>query len=268
MQPASLHFVAGTRPEHPAAPSARRPAPLHAVRPTTGSPTRPRPAQPAPAKQPASTLSRLMAEQRTASTIVQLPRREVVYGCFGLPDNDRSVYFVERGFVKVVATSRDGKECLLGIFTAGDIVGELCLGDECRSESVVTMTPAVLRRMSSSRLMSSLDKEDVREEFIRYMANRMLEQQRLITDLVTADSEYRLAAILMHLAHKIGHQRGELLLINARITQEELSAMVGTTRSRIGLFLRRFVESGAVLRGRRGMLAVHEERMEEFMNAS
>jgi CRP/FNR family transcriptional regulator, cyclic AMP receptor protein len=210
-------------------------------------------------------LDRLLAVQRGRSRTIRLPRGEVVYDCYGFPDREPSVYFVEQGFVKVIATSSDGKECLLDIFTIGDIIGDFGLFGQIRSETVVTMTASRLRRMSTSLLMSSLDDEGFRGEFIRYLGSRIVQQQRLITDFVTTDSEYRLAATLLHLAQKIGQQEDSLSLINVRITHEELSAMVGTTRSRIGLFLRRFVERGAVLRRRGGLLAVHVDRMTDLM---
>jgi CRP/FNR family cyclic AMP-dependent transcriptional regulator len=213
------------------------------------------------------TLRLLMATQSTLSPVIRLGRGETAYGSYGLDDSEPGVYFIEQGFVKVVAYSREGKECLLGIFTVGDIVGDLGLRSECRSESAVTMTAARLRRMSGARLTATLQSNDLWKEFIRYLADRVYQQQRLIADFVTADSEYRLAAVLMHLANRIGQPNGPLSVLNVRITHEELSAMVGTTRSRVGLFLHRFVQFGAVLRRRDGALTVHLELMEKLMDA-
>ena len=186
----------------------------------------------------------------------------MVYGCYGDNDGNSSIYLVEKGYVKVATPTRDGKECLLGIFSAGDIVGELCLSRVNRCESLTTMTPAVLRRIPKLRLMALLDHSGAREEFVRYLAQRLLEQQLLITHFVTVDSEHRFAAILLHLARKFGRQDGRMLVINARITQEEFAAMVGTTRSRIGVFLKRFIQGGGVRRGSRGVLMVDEARLE------
>jgi len=206
-------------------------------------------------------LRRIIASEDSGAARLRLPRREVVYGCYGA-DGDSSIYLVEKGYVKVVTPSRDGKECLLGIFTAGDIVGELCFSPADRCESLTTMTPAVLWRIPKLRLMELLDNAGVREEFVGYLAHRLLEQQQLITHFVTVDSERRLAAVLLHLARKMGWRDGSLLVINARITQEEFAAMVGTTRSRVGVFLSRFIKSGAVYRGPGGVLGVHESRLE------
>ncbi|HEX8092187.1 Crp/Fnr family transcriptional regulator [Jatrophihabitans sp.] len=209
-------------------------------------------------------LLRLMSDI-PGSTVVTLDRKQIVYGCL---DRASGVYLVERGHVKVVAPSREGRECLLGIYSTGDLVGELCLNGETRGETVTTMTKAVLRRFSRARLMSALDDASVREEFVRYLVHRLVEQQQMITHFVTADSEYRLAAVLLHVTRKMGRRSGPLLILDARITQEELSGMVGTTRSRVGLFLKHFIDSGMVLRSQDGVLAVHEQRLEAFMAMS
>jgi hypothetical protein len=88
----------------------------------------------------------------------------------------------------------------------------------------------------------------------------------MISDLVTAESEYRLAAVVLQLGRKLGTRHGELLLIGERITQEELAGMVGTTRSRIGFFLKRFRAAGLVRRPKHGFLIVHEGRLMDYLN--
>jgi CRP/FNR family cyclic AMP-dependent transcriptional regulator len=194
-----------------------------------------------------------------------LPRRQAVYGSL---DDDRSLYLIERGQVKAVATSPGGKECLIGIYAAGEVFGELSIICRQRTEMVTTMTPVVLRRMNAATALDALSDAGSREEFIRRLAHRLFEQQRLIVDLVTTDSEHRLAAILLYLGHKLGRREGSLLRIESRITQEELSGMVGTTRSRVGYFLKRFVQAKMVARSGSSSLILHEPRILEFIACS
>jgi len=191
-----------------------------------------------------------------------LPKRQAVYGSL---DDDRSIYLIERGQVKAVATSPGGKECLIGIYAAGEVFGELAIICAQRTEMVTTMTPVVLRRMNAATALDALSDTDSRDEFIRRLAHRLFEQQRLIIDLVTTDSEHRLAAILLYLGHKLGQREGSLLRIESRITQEELSGMVGTTRSRVGYFLKRFVQANMVARNGSSSLILHEPRIREFI---
>ncbi|SHG22984.1 cAMP-binding domain of CRP or a regulatory subunit of cAMP-dependent protein kinases [Jatrophihabitans endophyticus] len=258
--PASASRVAGRREPTTGGPWPR-PAPDGAV----GSR---RPVACRPPAAPRRALNGLLRQELTGSSVLRFPRRELVYSRYGTnggPAEDASLYIVESGYIKLVTPSRDGKECLLGIFAGGDVIGEISLGDSERYECAMTMTPAVVRRMPRAGLMAMLDSPGVREEFIRYLGQRLLEQQQLITDFVTADSEHRFAAILLHLSRKIGTRTGAMLAIDARITQEEFAAMVGTTRSRIGLFLKHFVEAGLVCKGGRGTIAVDDAAVKRYL---
>jgi CRP/FNR family cyclic AMP-dependent transcriptional regulator len=208
------------------------------------------------------TIIRLFASG-AAGPAVSLPRRQAVYGSL---DRDRSVYLIERGQVKAVATSHGGKECLTGIYTAGEVFGELSIVCPRRTEMVTTMTPVVLRRIQAVKALEALSDSTSREEFIRRLVQRLFEQQRLIVDLVTTDSEHRLAAILLYLGGKLGRRDGPLVRIEPRITQEELSAMVGTTRSRVGYFLKRFHDAGLIGRPNGGFLILHEPRIRQFIS--
>lgn len=207
-------------------------------------------------------LRRLISAETLCPSDLELARRDVVYSCF---DGDRSIYLVERGQLKAVTPSHDGKECLLGIYAVGDVFGEVCLFGAERTETVTAMTPALLRRISAVKLLAALTDVGLRDELVKYLAHRVYEQQQMIAHLVTADSEHRLAAILLHLARKLGKREADLLRIEERITQEELSGMVGTTRSRVGYFLKNFRHAGLVARCRGSFLIVNEPRLNDFV---
>lgn len=119
--------------------------------------------------------------------------------------------------------------------------------------------------MYAPNVMAVLSDAGLREEFVLYLARRLSEQQQMITGLVTEDSEYRLAAVLLNLGCKIGKRENHRLRIEQRITQEELSSMVGTTRSRVGYFLKRFRAAGLVERAGDSCLVVDEPRLRTFM---
>jgi CRP/FNR family transcriptional regulator, cyclic AMP receptor protein len=207
-------------------------------------------------------LRRLIAAGTLGASTLKVSRRDVVYSCL---DGDRSIYLIEQGQLKAVAPSADGKECLLNIFTTDDVFGELCLLGTERRDTVTAMTPAVLRRVSAAKVLAAMADTSFRHEFVKYMARRMYEQQQTIAYLVTVDSEHRLAAILLHLGRKLGRRDGHILRIEERITQDELAGMVGTTRSRVGYFLKNFRQAGLVARRRDCFLALHEQRLDAFI---
>ena len=198
------------------------------------------------------------------ATTVELGKNEIVYDGFA---DDRSIYLVEHGKVKTVVHTRTGKRCLLNIYATGDVLGESCLLGAQRPEgtTAITMTDTVLHRIPGAAARAALTDARLSAEFLRYVIGRVLDQQRMIADLLTENSESRLAAILLRLGRRFGIRRTNLLRIEDRITQEELAAMVGTTRSRVGHFLKGFQESGLVERDDMGFLVVNEPRMRHFL---
>jgi CRP-like cAMP-binding protein len=182
-------------------------------------------------------------------------------------DHDNNIYLVESGQIKAVAPSPDAKDCLLAIYTAGDLFGELCLTARRRFETATAMRNSVLKQIRSDDFLAQLTQEALHEAFIRYVVLRVAEQQRIICNLVTADSEHRLAATLLQLARKFGKQYPSSVRIENRISHQELSEMVGTTRSRIGHFLQKFRELGLIESDPEAFLIVKEANLTAYLKA-
>ena len=152
-----------------------------------------------------------------------------------------SVYFIESGKIKLVMLSSAGKECMLAIHASGDIFGELCLsGLAGRLETASAMENTVVKRLPCTRFLERLSRDKLLEGFIKYLAVRIADQQEVIANLVTVDSEQRLGKTLLQLARKLGRKDPRSIRIELRISHEELASMVGTTRSRISVFMQRF----------------------------
>lgn len=200
----------------------------------------------------------------TAST-VQLGKHVHVYNC---GQRDGNVYLVESGQVKTVTFDEVGNKCLLSIYTAGDIFGEMALVQPERTETAATMKPTVLKRVHVDTFLRALADSGLLEDFVRHLAGVLCEQQRTIASLLLKDSEHRLAAVLLYLSRKLGKRRGPGVHLQERITQEDLSGMVGTTRSRVGFFLKRFHDAGLVERMPGSFLMLHEQRLATYLDGS
>lgn len=162
-------------------------------------------------------------------------------------DKDGMVYFIESGQVKLVITSPEGKDCMLVIHPKGDIFGELCLsGSGERLETATTMQQTYVRQIPAAKFFTHLSNESLLEGYIKYLAIRIAEQQQVISTLITVDSEQRLAKTLLHLALSIGKQDPRSILIALKISHEELSTMIGTTRPRVSLFMQKFRKLGLI----------------------
>ena len=179
------------------------------------------------------------------------------------------VYFIESGQIKLLMLSPEGKECLLAIHTAGDIFGELCLaGLRSRLEAAIAMKETVLKSIPGQAFLDCLDSDSLLEGFARHLATRISEQQRIIATLLTVDSEHRLGETLLLLARKLGKGDIRSTRIESKITHEDLSRMVGTTRPRVTHFLGRFRGLGLIEMSSDHHLIVNEKKLANYLNAA
>jgi CRP-like cAMP-binding protein len=179
---------------------------------------------------------------------------------------DATVYLIESGRIKLVLPTPEGKNCLLAIRTAGDIFGELCLsGNAVRPETAAAMQDVILRQVSCNSFLAGLRQESHLESLVQHLAARIAEQQEVIAMLTTENSEQRLAETLLHLGRTLGSNGSSAMCIGQRISQEELADMVGTTRSRIGAFLKRFRQLGLVSLSESRCLIICEDKLTNYI---
>ena len=129
------------------------------------------------------------------SQAVKVARHVNLYSC---GDQDEMVYFIESGQIKLLMLSSEGKECLLAIHAAGDIFGELCLaGLGARLETATAMKQTMLKQIPCDQFFARRSRDSLFEGFVRYLAVRIANQQQVIANLVTVDSEQRLGKTLL-----------------------------------------------------------------------
>ena len=194
---------------------------------------------------------------------VTFARHANVYTC---GDQDEMVYFIETGQIKLLLLSPEGKECLLAIHGSGDIFGELCLsGLGARHETAVAMKATTLKQIPCSQFFARLSQDALSEGFVRYLTVRIADQQHVIANLVTADSEQRLGQTLLQLARTMGKKDPRSIRIELKISHEELSAMVGTTRPRISFFMQRFRNLGLIETNSDHFLIIKENKLTGYL---
>jgi CRP/FNR family cyclic AMP-dependent transcriptional regulator len=203
-------------------------------------------------------------QQETAnSRAVRIARHANVYNS---GDQDEMVYFIETGQIKLLMLSSEGKECLLAIYSDGDIFGELCLsGLGARLETATAMKATVLKRIPCSQFFARLTRDSLSEGFVRYLSVRIADQQQVIANLVTVDSEQRLGQTLLQLARTMGKKDPRSIRIELKITHEELSEMVGTTRPRISLFMQRFHNLGLIETNKDKFFIIKEKKLTDYL---
>jgi CRP/FNR family cyclic AMP-dependent transcriptional regulator len=157
-----------------------------------------------------------------------------------------SVFYVRKGKVKLSVTSKQGKEAIVAVLSAGDFLGEGCLaGQPLRIATATAMSECTLIRVERAVMTRMLhEKHDVSELFVTHLLSRNIRYEADLVDQLFNSSEKRLARILLLLAHFGKESRTESVI--PRINQEQLAQMVGTTRSRVSHFMMKFKKLGFI----------------------
>jgi CRP/FNR family transcriptional regulator, cyclic AMP receptor protein len=142
----------------------------------------------------------------------------------------------------------------------------LCLsGLGARLETAIAMEDTVIKQIPCSNFFARLDRDALFEGFVRYLAVRIADQQQVIANLVTVDSEQRLGKTLLNLARTMGKKDPRSIRIELKITHEELSDMVGATRPRISLFMQRFHNLGLIETNADHFLIIKEKKLVAYL---
>jgi CRP/FNR family transcriptional regulator, cyclic AMP receptor protein len=166
-----------------------------------------------------------------------------------------SVFYIKRGKVKVTVVSKQGKEAIVAILGADEFVGEGCLiGQPKRLATASAMTECVTMRVEKKELMRVLqDEPTFSRMFISHILARNARVEEDLVDQLFNSTEKRLARVLLLLANFGKEGRPEPLI--AKISQETLAEMIGTTRSRVSHFMNKFRNAGFI--DYNGHLEVH-----------
>jgi CRP/FNR family transcriptional regulator, cyclic AMP receptor protein len=160
----------------------------------------------------------------------------------GAPANN--VFYIQEGGVKLSVLSRSGREAVVAMLAPGDFFGEGCLaGHALRMTTATALVPTTVLRIHKREMMRTLHEQSALSD--RFIAHMLARNIRIEEDLIAQlfnSSEKRLARTLL-LRARYGHD-GESDRIVPEISQETLAEMIGTTRSRVSLFMNKFRKLG------------------------
>jgi CRP/FNR family transcriptional regulator, cyclic AMP receptor protein len=165
---------------------------------------------------------------------------------FSQGDLAEAVFYIQKGKVKVTVVSDQGKEAVVALLGAAEFCGEGCLAGQPRRMATVTaMTDCTIMRLDKTRIIRVLhDEPGFSEVFISHLLARTIRVQEDLVDQLFNSSEKRLARLLLLLANFGKEGRPEPII--AKISQETLAEMIGTTRSRVSFFMNKFRRVGFV----------------------
>jgi CRP-like cAMP-binding protein len=157
-----------------------------------------------------------------------------------------AVFYVQKGKVKVSVVSEQGKEAVIAILGLNEFFGEGCLaGQAQRISSVATMTDSIIVRLDKTAIVRVLHEQPAFSEmFISHLLSRSIRVEADLVDQLFNSSEKRLARLLLLLANFGKEGKPEPVI--AKISQETLAEMIGTTRSRVSFFMNKFRKLGFI----------------------
>jgi CRP-like cAMP-binding protein len=183
---------------------------------------------------------------------------------FAQGDAADSVLYVREGAVKISVISEQGKEAVVAFVKAGDFIGEGCLtGRPRRVSTARALENSTITRVDKTTMVRvPRDEPSLSEKFTAYLLARTLRVEEDLVDQLFNSSEKRLARALLLLAN-FGKD-GRLEPVIAKVSQETLADMIGTTRSRVSYFMNRFRELGYI--DYNGHLEVHSSLLDAVLH--
>jgi CRP/FNR family transcriptional regulator, cyclic AMP receptor protein len=187
--------------------------------------------------------SELLSNVRSGWTTVAYPKGQVL---FAQGDPADSIFQIQKGKLKLTVVSSQGKEAVIALLSGGDFVGEGCLAGQARRIATATaMTDCVTVRLEKPEMVRVLhDEPGFSEQFLHYVLSRNIRIEEDLVDHLFNSSEKRLARVLLLLAN-FG-KAGQTEPVIAKMSQEMLAEIIGTTRPRVNFFMNKFRKLGFI----------------------
>lgn len=165
---------------------------------------------------------------------------------FAQGDKADTIFYIQKGKVKLTVISQQGKEAVIAILGPGDFFGEGCLaGQPLRMATAAAMSECSIVRLDKRDTIRVLHEEpSFSELFLSYMLSRNMRLEEDLVDQLFNSSEKRLARVLLLLANFGKEGKPEPVI--PKMSQETLAEIIGTTRSRVSFFMNKFRKLGLI----------------------
>lgn len=193
-----------------------------------------------------------LAKAGSGRTVAKIPKNKVL---FSQGDPADSVLYIREGKVRIAVLSEQGKEAVVAVLGPGAFCGEGCLaGQKLRMATALTITECSIMRLDKAAMIRVLHEEATFSEmFVSHLLARTIRVEEDLVDQLFNSSEKRLARALLLLANFGKEGRPEPVI--AKVSQETLAEMIGTTRSRVSFFMNKFRRLGFI--SYNGRIEVH-----------
>jgi CRP/FNR family cyclic AMP-dependent transcriptional regulator len=194
-------------------------------------------------------------------TILTCRKNEIVFSQGEVAD---AVFYIQKGNIKLIVVSEQGKEAVVAILAPGHFFGEGCLnGHPLRIATAKSVDECVITRLEKATMIAAVQKQpEFSELFMSYLLTRNSRIEEDLIDQLFNSSEKRLARLLLLLANFGKEGRPEPIV--GKFSQEMLAEMIGTTRSRVSNFMNKFRDLGFI--SYNGKIEVHSALLSVLLN--
>ena len=174
------------------------------------------------------------------------------------------LYLIESGKIKLSHTASDGRESIIAVLGAGEMLGELSLFDPGpRTATAIAVTNTKVVSLSHEALLPWLvGRPDLAVSLLAALARRLRRTNEALADLVFSDVPGRVAKALLELGAKFGEDSADGLVVHHELTQEELAQLVGASRETVNKALADFSQRGWVRIEQRSVTLLDVDRLD------
>jgi CRP/FNR family transcriptional regulator, cyclic AMP receptor protein len=196
-----------------------------------------------PAKRSVFDAQAFLDSTDAARKVVEFQKNETI---FAQGDSFDHVMYIQKGGVKLSVVNEVGREAIVAMLGLGDFFGEGCLaGQKICLGTATAIIPTTVLTIERNEMARALHGEHAfSDRFIKHMLSRNIRVEADLVDQLFNSTEKRLARTLLLLA-RYGKE-GQPQTVLPKISQETLAEMIGTTRSRVNLFMSKFKKLGFI----------------------
>jgi CRP-like cAMP-binding protein len=194
-------------------------------------------------KQTASRLQGFSSGSSLGGKVSQYRNKQKIYKQ-GAPAY--TLFYIQEGGVRLTTRTNGHPSAVTAILGVNDFFGELCLaGYPLRTSTAVALTASSIRTVKKEKMLQILRKHTkASNALVAYLLSSVKDYQDHVAHLLTSPAEQRLARVLLRLARL--DKKGRAVVEIPVVSHQVLAEMVGTTRSRVNLFMNRFRRKGYI----------------------
>ena len=178
-----------------------------------------------------------------------------------------TLFYIQEGGVRLTTRTKNQPSAVTAILGVHDFFGELCLaGYPLRVSTAIALTASSIRTIKKEKMLELLrGKNKLSNSLVAYLLSSVKNYQEHVAHLLTSSADQRLARVLLQLAHINGKSAAAVEI--PVLSHQVLAEMVGTTRSRVNVFMNRFRKQRFInYHGRDGRLEVHQALRKVLLN--